>query len=660
VNERNQISRRHFLKASALAAAGVAAVACAKTAEPTPEPKEAEPTSTTAAKEEQATPTPEPAPEKEHPAQVAAVAAGTIPPLDERMPVEPMVIDRTGKYGETCRVATTGTSLIDWVTRFVGNWFGTPLRLSADLQGVVPNVWKGFDFTDGATVLTGYMRPGIKWDDGEPHTADDWLFWYEDHIKNEDITPTPDNAFKVGDKLMDFEKLDDYTIRFTFHAPNPSFPMVNLGHEYAFWSDNALPRHYLEQFHIDYNDNVQADAEAAGHEFWYQLYGEKRSSDNNIEVPRTCPFTPETESPEGVSYVRNPYYWMADAEGNQLAYFDGIYLDRMEDSTVMEAKMLAGELDFMSAWQGTQVPNFQTYKENEEAGNYRTLAWKSGLGAHMLFQFNMNYEDDVWRELFSDKRWRQALSVGINREEINEVVFFGLGTPAQLTAHVTSRAYNPEFAEAWAQYDPDLANEMLDEIGLEWDADHNLRLLSDGRPIQIVYDSHSESPIQEMVFGYWRELGVQVDFKTITRQLLRPKIQGNQEMMSDWGGDEVMDTLLLRRPKWFAPIYGDESTWGPMWGLWYNTDGKEGWEPPEEIKQLYEWHDQYMITDDVEYANLILASQAENIWTIGTVADGPSLLLVNKDMKNIPDVHFYVWDNLCGYEMYPEAYYFDR
>jgi peptide/nickel transport system substrate-binding protein len=278
----------------------------------------------------------------------------------------------------------------------------------------------------------------------------------------------------------------------------------------------------------------------------------------------------------------------------------------------------------------------------------------------MLFQFNMNYEDDVWRELFSDKRWRQALSVAINREEINEVLYFGLARPAQLTAHTTSRAWNPEFAEAWAQYDPDLANQMLDEIGLEWDAEHKLRLLPDGRPIQIIYDSHSEKPIQEMVFEYWRAVGVQVDFKTITRQLLRPKIQGNQEMMSDWFGDEVIDTLLLRRPKWFAPIYGDESTWAPMWGLWYNTDGEEGWEPPAEIKQLYEWHDKFMETDDVEWANKILASQAENIWSIGTVADTPSLMLLNKDIRGMPDTGVWAWDNLGAYEHYPEDLWFDR
>ncbi|MFN2129530.1 MAG: ABC transporter substrate-binding protein [Anaerolineae bacterium] len=664
MSEKNRINRRDFLRVSALAAAGVTVAACAQPAAPTVEP---EPTATQAAQEaptatqaakEAPTPTPAPVEDKQSAVLVEQVAAGTIPPLDERLPTEPMTIDRTGKYGGTMRLGTTATSLLDWSVRFAGDWMGTPLRLSEDLKGVVPNVWKRFEISDDATVITGYMRQGLKWNDGEPHTADDWMFWYEDLISNEELTPTPEQYFTVGGELMVVEKLDDYTIRMTFAAPNPSFPMVNLGHEYGFWSDNALPRHYLEQFHINYNPQAPDDAKAAGFDFWYQYFGNRRSPDGNAEVPLTAAFIVDTESADAVTYRRNPYYWMVDADGKQLTYVDELYLDRIEDGTVLEAKAVAGEFDFVHGWQ-TATNNYQTYKEGEAAGGYITRAWKSGLGSHMLYMFNMNYEDDVWRELFSDKRWRQALSVAINRDEINEVVFFGLATPAQLTAHVTSRAYKKENAEAWAQYDVDLANQMLDEIGLEWDENHELRLLPDGRPIQIVYDSHSDSPIHELVFGYWKTVGVQVDYKVITRDLLRPRIQGNQEMMSDWGGDECMDTLLLRRPKWFAPIYGDESTWAPMWGLWYNTKGEDGWEPPEEIKQLYEWHDQYRITDDVEWADKILASQAENIWSIGTVADGPVPQMWNKDLKNVPEVHYFVWDNLGGFEMYPEAWYYD-
>jgi peptide/nickel transport system substrate-binding protein len=662
MNEQLRISRRTFLLVGGAAAVGAALAACAQPAQPTataePAKTEATPAPTQAAPKEAPTATMAPAKENESPVLAEQVAAGNLPALDERLPAAPMVVDRTGKYGGTLRLGATDTSLFPWDLKNCGGIMGTPLRLSENLQGVVPNVWESYEISDDFTILTGHMRQGLKWNDGAPHTADDWVFWYEDFLKDPDLTPTPGQWFMVGGTLMDFEKLDDYTVRMTFHAPNPSFPMVNLAHCYGFWDDNALPRHYLEQYHIKYNEKAEEDAKAAGFDFWYQLFGQKRGPWGNAEVPRLGAYIVETENPDGVSYVRNAYYWLVDSQGNQLSYFDAAYMDRVDDATVIEAKAVTGEYDYVDSWQ--LVPkNYQTYKEGEATGGYKVYTWKSGLGAEMCYNFNMNYQDEVWRNVFSDKRFRQALSIAINRDEINEVLYFGLATPCQLTAHPTSRHYKPEYAEAWAQYDPDTANQMLDEIGLKWDDNHELRLLPDGRPMKLSYDSQNDSPIHELVGEYWKAVGIQVDYKVITRTLLRPKIQANEEPMSNWNADECIDVLLLRRPKWFAPIYGDESTWAPSWGLWYNTKGKEGEEPPPEIKQLYEWIDKYMETDANEWADNCLASQAENIWTIGTVADGPSPLIINKDMANVAEMTYYVWDNLYGNETYPEAWYYD-
>lgn len=151
-----------------------------------------------------------------------------------------------------------------------------------------------------------------------------------------------------------------------------------------------------------------------------------------------------------------------------------------------------------------------------------------------------------------------------------------------------------------------------------------------------------------------------MDHKPVLRSVLRPKIIANQMMMSSWGGDEIMDVLLARRPKWFAPIYGDESTWAPTWAQWYFSKGKEGEAPLPEIKQLYDWFDKYAETDDVQYVDKLLASQAENVWTIGTLVDAPVPMIFNKTMKNVPESDYWVWDALDGFESYPEAWYFDR
>jgi peptide/nickel transport system substrate-binding protein len=163
-----------------------------------------------------------------------------------------------------------------------------------------------------------------------------------------------------------------------------------------------------------------------------------------------------------------------------------------------------------------------------------------------------------------------------------------------------------------------------------------------------------------MVTEYWRKVGVQMDPKPVLRTVLKPKIQANQLIMSAWSGDEIMDTLLARRPKWFAPIWSDESTWAPLWANWYASKGAEGEQPPADIKQLFDWIDKYAQTDDVQYVDKLLASQAENIWTIGTIADGPIPLIFNETMKNVPESDYWVWDALDGFAQYPEAWYFDR
>jgi peptide/nickel transport system substrate-binding protein len=594
----------------------------------------------------------------EAPALADLVKQGKLPPLKERLPDEPLVLDRKGKYGGTMRTATNAKELFPWgQIKYAGGIQGTPLRLAPDLSSYAPNTARGIEFSKDFKVLNVQMRKGMKWSDGKPHTADDWKFWYEDVLNNKEIIPLPPQFFTVGGKMMNFVKIDDYSFRFEFNAPNPSFPLVNLAHVFGFSHDNALPAHYLKQFHIKYNPQANDQAKAEKFEGWSQWFISKREPDQNPDVPRLGAYVVDRVTPQAVFYRRNPYFWMVDAEGKQLPYLDAMQLDRVDDLAVIEAKAVSGSYDFVSI--ALLVKNFKSYKDSEAKGGYKTYTWKSGKN-EMLYNFNFNWTDEPWRKVFRDVRFRRAMSVAINRSEINEVVFFGLGTPTQLTAHQTSRAYKEQYAKAWAQHDPELANKLLDEMGLKWDAAKKLRQLPDGRPMQLSFDVNGPNPIHEMVAEYWRKVGVQMDHKPVLRSVLRPKILANQMIMSSWGGDEIMDTLLARRPKWFAPIYGDESTWAPLWAQWYLSKGKEGEEPIPEVKQLYEWFDKYAETDDVQYVDKLLASQAENVWTIGTVADAPIPLIFNKDMKNVPESDYWVWDALNGSESYPEAWYFDR
>jgi peptide/nickel transport system substrate-binding protein len=598
----------------------------------------------------------------EAPALTELVKAGKLPPLKERLPEEPVVVDRKGKYGGIMRSATNAKELFPWTPiKYAGGMHGIPLRLAPDNANWVPNVLKNVEMSADKKVLTAHMRKGLKWSDGHPHTSEDWKFWYDHVLTDKDVfpvLPTPLGPyFFVGGRVMDFVKVDDYTFRFEFHAPNPSFPLVNMAHVFGFSHDNALPAHYLKQFHAKYNDKAAEQAKAEGFESWMHWFISKKEPDQNPDVPRLGAHVIDQVTPQAIFYKRNPYYWMVDADGKQLPYLDGMQLERVDDLAALEAKAVAGNYDVIS--QSLLVKNFKSYKDGEAKGGYKVYTWKSGR-VEQLYNFNMNYPDEHWQKVFRDVRFRRAMSVAINRAEINEVLYFGMGTPTQMTAHRTSRAYKEEYAKAWAQYDPELANKLLDEMGLKMDPSTKLRLLPDGRPMQLSFDTNGPNPIHEMVMEYWRKIGVQVDTKPVLRTVLRPKIYANQMIMSAWGGDEIIDTLLARRPKWFAPIYGDESTWAPLWAKWYWTKGKEGEAPPPEIKELYDWIDKYAETDDLQYVDKLLKSQAENVWTIGTVADSPLPIIVNKDLRNVPEEDYSVWDTLWGHANYPEAWYYDR
>ena len=219
------------------------------------------------------------------------------------------------------------------------------------------------------------------------------------------------------------------------------------------YSDNAVPGNYLKQFHAKFNDKAADQAKAAGFESWATWFVSKMNPNQNAEVPRLGAYLVDNVALNIVTYKRNPYFWMVDSEGKQLPYLDAMSMERIDDLTAIEAKAVSGSYDFAPSGLDLTVKNFETYKDAEAKGGFKTYTWKSGKGAEMVFNFNMNFPDDTWRTVFSDVQFRRAMSVALNRDEINEVIFFGLARPAQMTAHPTSRAYKDEYAKSYAQYD---------------------------------------------------------------------------------------------------------------------------------------------------------------------------------------------------------------
>jgi peptide/nickel transport system substrate-binding protein len=689
----NKISRRQFIYTGAAAAAGAALAACQpqtviveKTVKETVEVEKevttvVEKEVTTVVEKEVTvevevekliTPTALPSQYNESPVTAEMVAAGELPTVDERLPTEPLVVfpyDEIGQYGGQMRTGGLSTDLYggDW-SLFAAHQ--SLLRLTPNLREAVPNIFKDWEVSADFTEITCFMRRGFKWSDGAPCTADDWMWWWEDHSLNTDITPVIGQWFRPGGEPMEVTKIDDYTFSLKFAVPNPSFVLVNMAHRYGFWSDNLLPAHYLREYHEKYNPQAQDLAEEAGYDFWYQYYGNRRNVNQNTEVPILRAYVVRDEAPERVAYDRNPYFFITDSEGNQLPYVDEGLYDRVADLSLLNAKIVGGSYDFSGF--DTNIQNYSTYDDASEQGNFQILLWRSGKGSDVTYQVNNNWGEDpdadpdpvkdMQREIFRDVRFRRALSLAINRDEVNEVLYFGRGTPRQMTVIPDSRHFKDEYATAWADYDPGQANELLDELGLNWNADETRRTWPDGSDLIISWDLYEsetpKGPTTELLKEFWADVGIEIQYKSITRDLLNQRIISNQEPMSLWHGDETTDVLFLRRPKFFTPLDGDESCWGVLWGRWYNTGGEEGVEPPDYIKDLYVWLDNYLETDEDEWATKTLESQAENVWAIGVVGNAPHPLIFSNDLRNLTEDGYWVWDSLWTWPVYPCQWFF--
>ena len=662
---KNDISRRKFVGYTAAAAAGSAAVLAtgageAAAASPAaPAPVQWTPFQDAANVKYPKVIETLPASFAEAPMLAEQVAAGTLPPVQERIGEEPLVVEpiEIGQYGGEIRVGDMSTDLggydIGWVTGQPNHW----LRITPDLTGTEPNIAKSVEVSEDKTTITLHMRRGMKWSDGKPLTSADVMFVYEDFLMNKELTPALPLEFRPGDKPMVMTAPDEFTVEIKFAVPHPRFLLSHLGHYYGWWAGEIMPRHYLEPFHIKYNPNAKTEAEAAGFATWMEQFNDKNNIAINLERPSYHAMIAVESTPTLVRYQRNPYYWAVDSAGNQLPYLDGAVMERLQDIENYHAKIVTGAFDYAAG--NTSVLNFATYQASAESAGYKVLRWSSGRGGENFYQFNMNWPEPELRKLHQDARYRRAMSLAINRQEMNELLFFGAAVPRQMTVLPNSIYFKQEYADAWAQYDPDQANALLDELGLTWNEGRTARLLPNGQPIKYAFDYfNGEGPkmqILELVSEYWRAIGIDVVGTPVTRQLLGPRVETNKEPMSMWHGDASTDVLLPVDRKWVTGKAGDESSIAPLWNAFWESGGTEGEEPAEfYLEALNTWRE-FSETLDPALAAKLLQSQADNLWSIGTVGMTPWPIIVKNDIGNVPETGIHTWDGHFQYPYHPET-----
>jgi len=603
------------------------------------------------------------------------VAAGELPPVEERLPDEPLVIpvvEKIGEYGGTIHVQSLSPG--NWET---GGWqiinFECMLRVAPDGKTILPNLAKDYKLSEDGKTLTLHLRKGIKWSDGAPFTADDILFWYEDVILNDELTPVKPKRWSPGGKLMKIEKIDDYTVRLHFAAP---YPLVTLHLVRAARGGFYLPKHYLKQFHPRYTpmEKLEKMTREEGYNYWYQLFNVKRNDGwggkAGVGYPTLRSHVLIEKKGEVYIAGRNPYYWKVDPAGNQLPYIDKVFTTAGVGSReLMTGKVVTGQVDYDC--QMTSLGNLSLYKESAEKAKYRVLLWPHGYANFVSYQPNQTYKKDlVLRDILRDVRFRRALSLAINREEINEALYFGMGVPRQTTVVPDSIYFEEEFAKAYAEYNPEEANRLLDEMGLKWDANHQWRLRPDGKKLSIILEYiEEETPMtatSELVKEYWKAIGIDLNLKVISSELMWQRYAANNVQMGASWGSGYLDISFPLDPSFYVPMAtGLGGCWGTLWAHWYLSGGKEGEEPPEEVKKNIErWEKMQITIDEKERIRLgkeILRSQAENLWVIGTVGMAPHPIIVRNNLRNVPEkVPYYTWDLYFSTIAYPEQFFFEH
>jgi peptide/nickel transport system substrate-binding protein len=603
--------------------------------------------------------------DREAPSLAARVQAGELPPVEERLPANPLVVDvvdSIGQYGGTWRSGLRGGQDNAWLTRILG--YDYLVRWTPDWTDVIPNLAESFEASDDATEFIFRLREGTRWSDGEPFTADDMLFWYEDVLTDEEYSQTHPVAswLTAGGEPVTVEKIDDYTVKFIFAAPNGLFIQRLATPSGA--DPTRYPKHYCSQFHARYNednlDDLIRENEATN---WVNLFELKCGGVPgtpydalwyNGDLPTLYAWdltTPYGGTAIQVVAERNPYYWKVDPEGRQLPYIDRLVAEIGEDVAVLVLRALNGEIDMQDRHIAT-LDNKAVFADNMDAGGYRFFdTIPSGMNTTII-ALNLTHKDPVKREIFQNREFRVALSHAINRQEIIDVVYVGQGEPFQLSPRPTSPFYNETLAKQYTEYDPDLANEILDGIFPDRGAD-GIRLGPDGAPIMFDVEVAANQPdridVLQLVTGYWEAVGIRMNVRSMDRSLLYTRKDANEHDAAVWGGDGGLDVIL--EPRWYFPFSG-ESLYAEAWQSWYNNPGGIGAltapeEPPAEVKRQMELYDQIKESGDAErqaeLMNEILQIAQEQFYAIGISLPAPGYGIVQNSFHNVLSPHPGSW-----------------
>ncbi|MEX0278294.1 MAG: ABC transporter substrate-binding protein [Ruegeria sp.] len=596
------------------------------------------------------------------------VDSGHLPPVQERIPSEPLVVDLAAKGRD---LGVPGGTMRTMVTRskdirqMVVYGYARLVGFNEKYE-IVPDLLASYENEDNRK-FTLRLRDGHKWSDGTPFTSEDFRYWWEDVANNELLSPSgPPDFLLVEGKVPTVTFPDEKTVVFEWDDPNPDFlqSLAQARPPFIY-----RPSAFLKQYHEKFADGEELalQVEDARVKSWAALHNKVDNlyKFDNHELPTLQPWLNASSGKKiRHNFVRNPYYHRIDTNGVQLPYIDVVEMEIVAPGLVA-AKANAGETDLQG--RGLAFRDASILKKGEAEGGYKTYLWKTGVASQIAIYPNLNYEDEAWREVLRDVRVRRALSLAIDRKTINQALYFKLAQPGAMSVLPASPFYNEENAQAWAQFDTEMANALLDEAGLDQRDGNGIRLLPDGRPMELVIETAGERQEVEnalqIITDDWRKIGVKLVMRPLDRDILRNRVFAGNTMASVWFGWDDGIPQMHTSPAYLAPTDQVFLAW-PKWGQHYQTGGDVGEAPdmPEAERLMTLAHDWEVATSDEDRAavwNEMLKIHADQIYAIGVLNGAPQPIVVSNRLRNVPEQAMWAWEPGAHFGVHrPDEFFF--
>jgi peptide/nickel transport system substrate-binding protein len=602
----------------------------------------------------------------EAPMLAEQVKAGKLPPVEERLPENPRIIDMPGStigtYGGDFRDPFVGDSY--WASQMIFYivWHGL-VNWTQDYSNWQPNVAEKVDVSADATEYTFTLRKGLKWSDGKPFTSDDVIFYIEDILGNEELNSGkfPSGFLMPGKAAPVVKKIDDITFSIKFDVPYGMF-LLNMC-TYDGWAMITAPKHYLQQFHKKYNpDGIEAlIKETEGATDWVTLFQKKSAVgpgadpaviSRDTAYPTMFPWIYTQPMGTGTQFIaeRNPYYYWVDKEGNQLPYIDRIVGTSYQDEQTMLVDVFAGKFDTMANTTDAQKPLFF---ENEKTSGLKVYPNSSEGGGTSSVLFNQTHKD--LGKLFSEKDFRIGMSYAIDRKEVIEIAYFGQGEPRQISPTKDSPLYNEQLTTQYVEYDVAKANEHLDKVLPKKDADGMRLNPATSEKLNIVFTVQKQDyglrfvDVAELLKKYYKAVGVEITVDVVeNNDVITTRAKDNSLQATIFTGEGGVGITSIMDPRYFVPVHG-QSYWGNGWALWYiEPTNPNAVEPPQAVKDhiaQFEKVKQAPTGEErIELMKKVLQTAADNFWVIGISSANEGYRPLSAKLGNVPEIWVHGWN----------------